>query len=53
MDAQVRGFEWDNGLSDRVALYADDVLVFLSDPEMSGREHFRYFVFLDWPWVYS
>ena len=36
MDAQVRGFEWEEGVSDRVALYADDVLIFLSDPESLG-----------------
>ena len=36
MDAQLRGFEWSGDLSDLVALYTDDVLVFLSDPENSG-----------------
>ena len=36
MDAQVQGFEWDEEIADCVGLYADDVLVFMIDPESSG-----------------
>lgn len=28
MDALIVGFEWTHGLSDRIALYSDDVLFF-------------------------
>lgn len=37
MDAQVAGLEWAEGNSDRIALYADNVLFFLTDIDRTGR----------------
>lgn len=41
MDAQVAGLEWAEGLSDRIALYADDVLFFLTDIDKTGPRLLR------------
>lgn len=36
MDAQLQGCEWSLAVSDQIALYADDVLFFITDPHRSG-----------------
>lgn len=41
IDAQVRGFEWSAGVTDRIALYADDVLFFLTDLDCTGPRLLR------------
>lgn len=35
-DALIRGFEWTPEIADRLALYADEILFFLTDPHSSG-----------------
>lgn len=41
VDAQVWGFEWAQGLSDRIALYADEVLFFLTEVDRTGLRQLR------------
>lgn len=41
MDALIVGFEWTHGLSDRIALYSDDVLFFFTQINRSGPRLLR------------